>query len=417
MIFYSASYLYFIFFCLGNLLHVHVSALLHALTAISPAEFVNNPQNVYEEEPVDALPVTSFPCQWKPPRKRKESTLKMSEARFEKHTYGKARKLTLSSLEDFDPRPLEYRETANNELKSFLDEVQGLGLGVSYLFDPKTCYWIQESLSMPSGPPDLPGQLQLEQTVKEFKSSLQVSDDRAREIERSTCEQRYSLEWYSARRYRLTASHFEEIYHRRSNTPPGPLVLRLLSNSQIISPALRWGVEHEAKAIEAYIDYQRQNGHSGLTVCKVGFFVSKTHPFLGASPDGGVYDPTSKESYGYIEVKCPYSHRDNTPLEACADSHFFCTVVNTAGGKTVRLKHNHNYFCQVQGQMAIGERPWCDFVIYTSKGISVERITFEREYWDNVLVKLTEFYDKCFAPEVVSPLHSLGLPVRDLRKH
>ena len=83
----------------------------------------------------------------------------------------------------------------------------------------------------------------------------------------------------------------------------------------------------------------------------------------------------------------------------------------------MKLKHNHNYFCQVQDQMAIGERPWCDFVIYTSKGISVERITFEHEYWDNVLVKLTEFYDKCFAPEVVSPLHSLGLPVRDLRKH
>ena len=38
------------------------------------------------------------------------------------------------------------------------------------------------------------------------------------------------------------------------------------------------------------------------------------------------------------------------------------------------------------------------------QGISIERITFDPEYWDNVLTKLTEFYDNCFALEIVSPL-------------
>ena len=66
--------------------------------------------------------------------------------------------------------------------------------------------------------------------------------------------------------------------------------------------------------------------------------------------------------------------------------------------------------------MAIGNRLRCDFVVYTPKGISIERITFDPEYWDNVLTNFTEFYDNCFAPEIVSPLHSLGLPMRDLRK-
>ena len=54
--------------------------------------------------------------------------------------------------------------------------------------------------------------------------------------------------------------------------------------------------------------------------------------------------------------------------------------------------------------MAIGERLWCDFVVYTPKEISIERITFDPEYWDNVLTKLTEFYDNYFALEIVSPL-------------
>ena len=77
----------------------------------------------------------------------------------------------------------------------------------------------------------------------------------------------------------------------------------------------------------------------------------------------------------------------------------------------------HRYYPQVQGQMAVGECPWCDFVLFTKKGVSVERIKFDSSYWENdVLLKLSNFYNNCLAPEIVSPLNSLGLPMRDLSK-
>ena len=41
---------------------------------------------VYSDDDED-LPVTSFACQWKELRKRKESTLKIADADFEKHVY------------------------------------------------------------------------------------------------------------------------------------------------------------------------------------------------------------------------------------------------------------------------------------------------------------------------------------------
>ena len=67
--------------------------------------------------------------------------------------------------------------------------------------------------------------------------------------------------------------------------------------------------------------------------------------------------------------------------------------------------------------MAIGERPWCDFVVFTLKGISVQRIPFDKDFWnDRLLPKLLSFYDDCIAPELVSPVHSLGLPIRDMSK-
>lgn len=39
-----------------------------------------------------------------------------------------------------------------------------------------------------------------------------------------------------------------------------------------------------------------------MTKC-VFFFISKKHGFLGASPDGLVHDPTTREAEGLIEVK------------------------------------------------------------------------------------------------------------------
>ena len=81
------------------------------------------------------------------------------------------------------------------------------------------------------------------------------------------------------------------------------------------------------------------------------------------------------------------------------------------------LKRSHPYYCQVQGQLAIGNRPWCDFIVYTQKGLSIDRVNFDREFWSNKLYpKLIEFYDNCIAPEIVSPDNIPGMPLRDLRK-
>ena len=144
------------------------------------------------------------------------------------------------------------------------------------------------------------------------------------------------------------------------------------------------------------------------------FSVCETYPFLGASPDGAVYDPSNtNQPFGFLEIKCLYSQRNMTPADACSSSGFCCSIVD---GK-LSLRRNHPYYTQVQGKMAVGERPWCDFVIYTKRGISIERISFDRNFWDTLLLpKLISFYDNCVAPEIVHPIHVLGLPLRNLSK-
>ena len=133
--------------------------------------------------------------------------------------------------------------------------------------------------------------------------NLSVTMQQVREIEGKTRSQRHSPEWFAACRYRITASVFGLIYHRKPDTAPDVLVVNLLDQRQVTSPAIKWGIEHESEALKVYEEHQHRTGHTDLTVCPVGFHVSISHPLLGASPDGGVYDPSNIGVHSNIAIK------------------------------------------------------------------------------------------------------------------
>ena len=86
-------------------------------------------------------------------------------------------------------------------------------------------------------------------------------------------------------------------------------------------------------------------------------------------PDSYVFDPSSVVQFGLVE----YSVSQETDF--CCKLH-----PQSDGTNTVELKRTHAYYCQVQGQLAITERKWCDFVVFTKKEISVERIQYGSDY-------------------------------------
>ena len=62
--------------------------------------------------------------------------------------------------------------------------------------------------------------------------------------------------------------------------------------------------------------------------------------------------------------------------------------------------------------MGVGGRKWCDFVVYTKKGISVERFHFDPQFWVGVYSYQSYVtFMMCVAPEIVSPQHPYGLPL------
>lgn len=114
------------------------------------------------------------------------------------------------------------------------------------------------------------------------------------------------------------------------------------------------GRENERHAIHAYeVD-------SGHLVDAVGLVVHPDHPWLGASPDGLVGDR------GLVEIKCPSAFRGEPP---------------------------EYHLAQIQGQLEITDRDWCDYAQWVEGTIRVVRVYRDADWWASALPKLVEFWD------------------------
>ena len=186
-----------------------------------------------------------------------------------------------------------------------------------------------------------------------------------------------SDEWKQARVGLATGSRYSDIMARtrsgyaasRKNYMAELLVERLtgLSNEIYTSAAMTWGIEQEAVARLAYML------ETGNEVEETGLWL---HDSLetGASPDGFVNHD------GLLEIKCPNTA---THLETL-----------------VTEKVPRQYVAQVQGQLWITERKWCDFVSFDSRLPANAQMIIIRADRDDDYIKELELEVKKFLAEV-----------------
>ena len=98
--------------------------------------------------------------------------------------------------------------------------------------------------------------------------------------------------------------------------------------------------------------------------------IDTSDPCLACSLVDFVVLPTGEQ--GLLEYKCPYKAvKENlTPKQAAAKYKDFCSVLNSSGQQ--ELKQKHAYFYQVQGSLAVTGKEWCQFVLWTPKGLHLQ---------------------------------------------
>jgi len=191
-----------------------------------------------------------------------------------------------------------------------------------------------------------------------------------------------SDEWLEARLGLASASRFKDIMtepRSKADKESGALSDTAYSylcelaaecltgeQAQLSGKALDWGAEHESGACDLYELSCDDVSHVGIILHDSGKY--------GASPDGLVGED------GMIEIKCPYNTVNHIK-----------TVVSGEMPK--------EHIPQVQGNMMINGRKWCDFISYDprikGKGrFFVVRVHRDDDYIEKLRAKVENFVTK-----------------------
>ena len=173
---------------------------------------------------------------------------------------------------------------------------------------------------------------------------------------------------------------------------PSKLSQSLIHPKPFSSKYVAHGINYEPVGVQEYEKFMF-NRKTPVAVLKSGLVVVKSFPVFGATSDAKVIDFGCSLCFGLAEVICRHTKFNVTPLDACSDPDFFMEKIDE---NHCRLKRNHGYYTQVQGQMGITGAKWCNFIVYTSKGLSVERIAFDPVFWQNLRNKLIHYYFQHF---------------------
>ena len=68
----------------------------------------------------------------------------------------------------------------------------------------------------------------------------------------------------------------------------------------------------------------------------------------------------------------------------------------------------HDYYYQVQGQLAIFNKPYCDFICWTTIGIFIEQIFKDGNLFDSILPSLKAFFLKYILPEIAGKINKIA---------
>ena len=214
-------------------------------------------------------------------------------------------------------------------------------------------------------------------------------------IKVGTLGQTENPEWFQQRKGRITASIFKRAITKSDSSQNNNtidcsnLVETVLGEKKYFpTKAMKHGISLEPYAKTQYTTLMRKH-HRKFKSHNTGLQVSSELYFLAASSDLETMCECCGE--GLCEIKCPESVKDQQPSHENVPY-----LVKSDGGIT--LDRNHQYYYQVQGQMAICKRPHCDFFVFTYHGNVCIRIPFNEEFWMQVKPKLSWFWLHQVAP-------------------
>ncbi len=175
--------------------------------------------------------------------------------------------------------------------------------------------------------------------------------------------------WRQERCGHLTASRFADAIAALKSGAPSETRIRYLQEivaerisgrpiDRYVSAAMAYGTENEFHALSAYAK------RNGVEVEHIGFIQHMDLAYVGCSPDGLIGHD------GLVEVKCPFEPANH--------------IATWMNGMPEKHK------AQVQGQMWVTQRKWCDFVSFDPRNEPPYDLFIQRQYRDEPYIAILE---------------------------
>lgn len=212
---------------------------------------------------------------------------------------------------------------------------------------------------------------------QEHMDVMQITWDEADSLELSTRERKELVE--DLRKLRLT-NRFREICKLGSGPSHAGHLVSKIQKGPPKSKAAQIEEELRAEALRVYCQ------NLGVNWYPCGLVVHPNAPWLGAQPDGLVYDARETSSFGLVHVKC-----------IMLRSFVECRFLQCQDG-VLQLKKSHSYYWHMQAEMMVIGTSWCDLVVFSREDILVLRIYRDKAIIKSMKKKLDDFFFHYYLP-------------------
>lgn len=374
----------------------HIVGMLFRIEA-AVAEGLTNPSS------------TSKLCKWNVPgRFEPQHPIRLEAEKWSKSTYFETK--NENYFESTSDRSQNYGSVSADEAQNDPSTIRNeLGDALRDII-PNSCFiQMLDSTPMPEAPaivcpkPLLDTAIELsvggETDIEVLLTESSLTTEQIDTINEATVLQSSSKDWHAQRKGRITASNFARVdskmknMGRRSDTDSLVKAIVGLQDTPQVT-AMKHGNALEPKAKVAYRKVMKPQ-HKGFSMKESGLVICEGTPYLGATPDLVV--SCKCHGTGLCEIKCPYSIKHQAPSAQNYSSHL-CTDEDG----NVQLSTKSGYYCQIQGQLGVTKLPYCDIFIYTAYGYHLQRISFDSQYWADLLNNLTGFWLTYVGPSLLN---------------
>ena len=290
----------------------------------------------------------------------------------------------------FDPRNVKERQVTDARVNEFLTKLQKVNPDALVLKSLGLCNKEMVSVSMALFADNYVAQYpnNSEETLTSgYLERIPYTQACVDRIERET-RQGVSSKYVHGR---ITDKDIKEVYTKitaiaaeGNELKVTPLVSKLIFKDKKLdgSPVKqkRWKEE----AMKSFSLMSKEQ-HNNCKIEQCGFLVLKDRPYIGAKPDRII--TCSCCEVAVVELKCPETIRDKPVTSHWNETEF----LEMRNGK-ISLKKDHQYYYQIMGQMAAKGCRRSHFVVWTHKELYCEEISFDEEFWAEVVQALEAFF-------------------------